>query len=706
HNTRYILDIKTVDGLRASGRARWFAPHGRIGFTPLPGDVITIKDAKFRIVRGYHNIGGWDYERYMKDREISASLALRKTSRVTRVGHRFTWRRPVEKIKNRLRDNLTFKQSEITALSRAILIGDQGMITPEIRDIFSRTGVAHLLAVSGLHVGFVAMACFFVSKTVLFGFIYPLKYDWASGGVPVRIAAIIALVAIIFYAALTGPRVPSARAAIMVGTYMAALFLGRGRDFYGAFSVALIVIVATMPWTVFEAGFQLSFVVVFAIVIFLERWWNPAVRDEPEGVTRPLPKRLLMKFPLLGSFIVISVFAAIGSTPLVIYHFHIIPMYGVMLNTLLAPLSSLVAPWGIFWSTGISAWATGVTGRMMSFIWDITVFTGDLPLSYIRVPSIPPVSVALYYAIIAIYLLLKKGKARRALVSCGVAALTLSLSLGPVADSFNDKLTVRFVDVGQGDSAAITWPGGSAMAIDSGTSYSTFDLGRSIVAPVFWRSGRTTLSALVLTHSDRDHMGGAYGLASYVPPEKVMDNGFAQNRARGYFKLRGKAKIDGRYRKLAKGDVITFDGGLKVDVLNPPAGPLPYPDVSNNRSLVLKLTFGGTKVLFTGDISEDVERWLVDSGADLGADVIKIAHHGSDSSSSGRFLKAVGAKVAVISLGYKNRFRHPGKAALQRLKKAGMKVYRTDLDGEIVMTTDGKQIEWETYFKRERGEFE
>lgn len=702
YNIRYLLSIKSVNGQKASGRARWYARFGQIGFTPEPGDIISITHSKISPPRGYHNEGGWDYELYMRDRNIEAIVTMRKNSKLERIGGGFNWRLPVEKIKNTIRNNLKSERNEIAAISRAMLIGDNGLLTPETRDIFSRAGTAHLLAVSGLHIGFIAMGCFFIVKPIVFAFSYLVRYQWASAGVPTRVAALAAIVAVLFYAALTGPRLPSARAAIMITTYLLAIFFGRGRDFYGAFGAALLIILISMPYALFEAGFQLSFIVVFSIVIFMEQYWKPIFQtDQRETIHTGFWPGALRHFPIAGSWVALSFFAAIASAPLTAYYFNVIPMYGVLANAILVPLTSITVPWGIIFSSGISDTASGITSYAMGIIVDTSAWIASWPFAYKVIGSIPAVSVGLYYFALGGFTFVNPGKLRRRIVALAVTGFIISLGVAPLSSALDKKLTIRFVDVGQGDSAVITWPDGGGMVIDAGGRYKNFDIGRSIVAPVLLRAQRTNVSAMVITHSDNDHMGGAVGLNNFVSSDILFDNGLIEGAHEKYFRMRGEALLKGAYQTLKAGDRLVFPGGLKVDVLNPPERDLPYPNNQNNVSLILKLTFGEVRVLMVGDIGKDVERYLVESGADIRADVLKVGHHGSGSSSTAKFLKAVGAKTAVISAGYKNRFRHPNKKALRRLKNAGMKIYRTDLDGEIVMRTDGKSIEWKTYFDNE-----
>ncbi|VAX24985.1 DNA internalization-related competence protein ComEC/Rec2, partial [hydrothermal vent metagenome] len=580
----------------------------------------------------------------------------------------------------------------------AMLIGDQGQVTPELRDIFSRAGTAHLLAVSGLHVGFIAAISYFILKILIFYLIYPFKYHWASAGLPMRLAAIGAVFIVVGYGLLTGPRLPSLRAMIMVSSYLLAVALGRGRDFYGAFAVAMFVVLLFMPWSVFTAGFQLSFSAVFFITVFLERWWKP-VHYQERTVDDLAPvwwRTVYAKFPVIGSYAAMSLFATIGTAPIAAYHFNIIPFYSVFINTLLTPVASISVPLGMAGSLISSPFLINITSYLTGFIIDMTRWIADAPFSYRYIPSIPSVSLIFYYGVIALFLLLEAGRWRRAVISIASTALVISLVVRPLGSYFDPDLTVRFVDVGQGDSTVAVWPNGGALVIDAGNRFPNFDLGRSIVAPVLWRSQRVHLNALFATHSNMDHIGGIPGLIQRAPAD-ILGTHKKASGYRPFNLLRSHALINGIYRPLTAGDRFDYAGGLSVEVLNPPAGALPFKDTSNNRSLVLKLVYGNVRVLTVGDISSKVERWLVDSGADISADVLKIGHHGSKNSSSQRFIDAVGAKYAVISAGYNNRYRHPAVSVLDRLKNAGMKIYRTDINGEVVMRTDGGKIEFTTY---------
>jgi len=195
---RYVVKTISLNGVATDGEARLVIRKGEIKFTPLPGDVIALFDVKFRKPRGFRNVGGFDYENYLNERDIYGDYFSSSKSRMVKVAEAPNLFRNVEAIKNTMRATLTSKNPEVTALSWAILIGDDGLVTPEQRTDFSRAGTAHILSVSGLHVGFIAAACYFAAKLVMFLIAYFFKYRWGSAGSPMRVGAFFALVAAAF----------------------------------------------------------------------------------------------------------------------------------------------------------------------------------------------------------------------------------------------------------------------------------------------------------------------------------------------------------------------------------------------------------------------------------------------------------------------------------------------------------------------------
>ncbi len=695
---RYLVSIHTVDGEPVRGTGGMYVSRPSLPERALPGDMLRLEKVTLRKIRGFHNIGGWSYENFMRDRGVDVLIKISRSSKLTVTGSRWTWRRPFEKMKNDARKLITADKPDVRAALEAMLTGDQGHVTPELRDTFAKAGTSHLLAVSGLHVGFVAAASYFVLRVLMFIIIYPIGYRWASFGLPMRLAAGGALVVVIGFTLFTGPRLPALRAGIMIGVYLVAVIFGRGRDFYGAFSLAMAIILLTMPWSLFTAGFNLSFSAVFFITVFLEKWWKPMGGPEAE-LDRLAPswwRRVLSRYPVTGSYAAVSLFAMIGSAPIAALYFNTVPLYSVVVNSFLVPITSVTVPIGLLGLALHSGTFIAIAASLANVIVTVSRSAAALPFSFVHVASVTPMFMVSYYAAIAILLIMPRGPVRRGCFIGVSAAALISLAIPSALSTLDKTLTVRFLDVGQGDCTLAIWPKGGALAIDGGNRYPNFDVGRSVIAPVLWSSGRLRFNAIFVTHGDADHIGGIPGLADKAPADLIADHGLP-SRHPLFASLRSRAQTAGVYRKLKAGDRLTFPGGLVVDVLNPPPGPLPYADKVNNRSLALKLTYGAIKILTVGDIGRETERWLVESGADLQADILKVAHHGSNSSSSEGFLRAVGARYAVISVGYNNHHGHPHPKTLERLRNAGMTIYRTDRNGEVMVSTDGVNIEIKTY---------
>ena len=694
YTVRYLAEVLRVAGSVATGEVWWYASKKRTDKRFLPGDTVTITNARLRSPRGFHNIGGWDFEKYLFNRNIGALVFLSQTSTVRLVADNYHWRRPIERIKSVMRKNLTFENNMVTAIGRATLTGDQGFLTPSMRRVFADTGLSHILAVSGLHVGFFAFFGYAMARALLFPVFYFARYRWASAGVPMTLAAIVALALAIGYGVLTGPRFPAYRATIMVGSYLVAVIFGKGRNFLGAFAAAFSIILVFDPWALFNAGFGLSFSAVFFIALFLERYYGAI--DFKETKERGFISKLVSLFPNLSSAAIMSAAAFLGTAPLVAYYFNSLPAYSIPLNIIILPVVSFAIPLGILSSLLSAGLTENIIGPLLTLIASLAVTGANLPFSSLKIASISMTSAALCYFLVGLFLFMRPGAKRRGAVSVIFTILVITLVGPPVFARLDDRLTVRFLDIGQGDSIVAYWPQG-ALVIDGGKTFKTFDPGASIIAPVLWRAQRRKLSAIIATHGDNDHAGGLAGLAKSIPAEVIYDNGQILRPTELLAKLRALAVRQGAYSPLYAGDRFTFDGGVTIDVLNPPKDKAPYVDTINNRSLVLKITYKGVKILLAGDAGSDTEKWLIETGVDLSADVLKVAHHGGADATSAAFLKAVNANTTVITLGYKNKFGHPAKSTLKKIKNAGIKLYRTDLDGEVVMRTDGKSIEWETY---------
>lgn len=262
-------------------------------------------------------------------------------------------------------------------------------------------------------------------------------------------------------------------------------------------------------------------------------------------------------------------------------------------------------------------------------------------------------------------------------------------------------LVVTFLDVGQGDCAVIQTPGGHVVVVDTGGWTPEDDHGRRTLVPFLRAQGIHCVDALVLTHPDDDHIGGATTLMERIPVRWLLVSGLPSDSAT-YGEVLATARRRGvRLATLRRGQFLQFSDGVLAEVLHPPAGGLPLLEhADNNGSIVLRIRWENTSFLLPGDAEAEAEAAMLVSGLDLRADVLKLGHHGSATSSTEAFLHAVQPQVAIVSAGRRNPFGHPHPDVLARLEARKIRIFRTDRDGGITMVSDGATVRITTTLKR------
>ena len=330
----------------------------------------------------------------------------------------------------------------------------------------------------------------------------------------------------------------------------------------------------------------------------------------------------------------------------------------------------------------------------------------NIPYYSIRVPTPSLLTVFIIYPLLLGILNFKRNK----WIKVGIVSISLFLILTygifNLQFSISNSLKVTFIDVGQAECSLIQFPNGKNMLIDGGRLMDDFDAGGSIVAPYLWDIGVTKIDYVIGSHPDSDHVGGLLFILNEMPVRNYFDNG-QESIDLIHVKLREIAREKNiPYMALHSGDKIEIDDKVKVEILHPTReisnlksqiSNLKERGHDNNFSIVMKITYGNFSVLFTGDIEKEVEEFMIGQGADLKSIILKAPHHGSSSSSTEEFIKAVNPEVAVFSVGYNNPFRHPNKKVLSRYKEARIKIYRTDMDGLIEIESDGKNYTVKTY---------
>ena len=581
--------------------------------------------------------------------------------------------------------------------------------------------MAHLLVISGLHLGFVAMAAFMLARALMGFFPALMALGYAN-----KVAAASSAIAVCAYAAIAGHHVSTIRALVMVLSYALAILLDRSRELVSSLALAALIICLAIPGSTADIGFQLSFASVAVILLGMRRfaaWWrwrymNPlAPRSERS--------RLNIAGEAVAGYVAVSFWAMIGTAPLTAFHFNQFSMVGLIANAVVVPIM------------GFGSVICGLVAAILSFILPTPArallwIAGELaatgtylagwfvawPLAWERIFTPTPIELVITYGFILLWLTapLKGARviaqlrqrepqpvaARRTpplgqwRIAAGLALITaLVVDAGWWSRQryFNRDLRVTFLSVGEGDAAVVRFPGSRVMLIDGGGSFrSTFDPGERIVAPFLWSQKIMQLDYVTVSHPDRDHFGGLIFIARNFSPGQFWTSG-TDSPDESYGELLEAIRRAGARSAIcnAASRLITI-GGVTVRCVGPLAGGEELKE--NNSSMVLRLSYGRESILFPGDLEAKGERELIASGADLHATILKVPHHGSHTSSSGAFIAAVDPRVAVISLGYQNRFHFPADEVLQRYRDAGVTLLRTDEDGAIGadVTIDAVQL--------------
>lgn len=575
-------------------------------------------------------------------------------------------------LRTRLRDGVlsrirtTFPRE--AALTEALLLAERSGLEPELRRAFARSGAAHLLAISGFHVGVLAGWVLLLLRSL------GLSHARAAAG---------AAVGVWLYVALLGFPTSAVRAALILTAAAAGRLRGRPVHALGAWSLALLLLVAADPGSVRRAGAQLSFAGALGLMVWADRWGGALSRQLAR-----LGRREVAALPPWSVAVVAaaaaSLAAQVATLPLATWHFQRVAVTGLPATLAATPLVSLALPGTLLallantvGIPGAGLLASGAEGLLWAVRSILVAFAGLDPGWLLG-----PVSVAGGTAGGVLAWRAGRGLGPGSLrgwvaVAGTVAGMTwgpdLHAAVGP--GLAGRTLQVRVLDVGQGDAIAVGTPAGRWVLVDTGARAGD-RLARTLAS-----EGILRLELLILTHPDLDHMGAAAGLLQAFPVAAVADGGTI----RGTGAFQDLAQVAGTrgvpWRVLRRGDGWVLDG-VHFRVLHPVSGAdAARGQAPNDHSVVLQVTWGDFDLLLTGDIPVEVEAGLAPLLEPV--EVLKVAHHGSRTSTGRLFLDRVRPEVALISVGRRNRFGHPAPVVLQRLRRAGVPVRRTDLGGTL-----------------------
>lgn len=691
------------------------------------GDRIRLT-AKLRLPRNFRNPGAFDYESYLHGLNIStlASVKLEDIEVLPGTsGSRFGfWRSRVRNSILRHIHQSGLWSKEDAAIFAAMIVGDDSLLLRDVRQEFQQTGVYHLLVVSGMNVALLALAIFWLARRLRLP-------EWPASLLTIGLS--------VFYAYIAGMGVPIMRAVLMLSSFLVARLLYRDRSGLNATGFAALVVLALSPAALFEPGFQLTFLALLAItgisLPILERASAPYrsaskhldttgydLALEPKLAQFRLDLRLvagrLQQFigkraariivtsaaaAVLGLFELLLV-SAITQAVLVLpmrAYFHRAAILGVPANILVLPLAGLMLNTGVaaialsYVSLPFAKLAAALAAGALHWTLVCLHFLSHLQFTQWRIPD-PTVLLALL-AVVGILLAFFAVRKQRAIAFAGLVALFLSNGIVATYHAAprieNGKLEVTVIDVGQGDSLLVVSPEGRTMLIDGGGSIgpvrSEFDFGEDVVAPYLWSRGLDHLDVVALTHAHGDHIGGLPRIIEDFHPAELWVGINPETTALLHlYEMANENHV--AIRRHVAGDALDWSG-TKVRVLSPPADWQPTERRNNDASLALLVGYGDTRALLAGDLEKKMERFVALESPR--ADLLKVAHHGSDTSTTPELLAAVHPHFAVISAGYQNSFGHPRQVVLDRLQAAQVHTYRTDLQGAVTFLLDGKRVE-------------
>ena len=543
----------------------------------------------------------------------------------------------------------------------ALLLGERGLMGTVEEDTLSRSGLYHLVALSGFNVGLVLLVL--VSAAHLFG-LHPLKRD------------LVCLVALLAYGAVVVERPSFTRALLMAGLFLVARIAARPHAATRSWCLSVALILGLSPGLILDTGFQLTFLATLGIISLYGAY--------PQFLPQAGPAGWCFRLLWVGAS------AQLATLPVLVIQFQRLSLLGWLATPLASlPLLSVQALGIVYMAGAFSVpWLSGLLGAGMSWsahlflVLPETLGSWKFGTLFLVQPSV--VWVSLFAS--AMLLAALGGKLGRAGWVLACLACTGAWSSPRILERA-PATSLVMLDVGQASCQLALW-GRRALLVDAGNGvYRGPTSGRGVIEPFLASAGVRALDGVIVTHWDEDHAGSLVDILRDVPTGFVScpEIGDAERSSKVLkfcLGLKGAPPLI----ELHRGQCMDL-GGCTVDVWNPPAGS--EAGEENDRSLSLLLTVAGKKLLFTGDISRKAETEMIRGGVTKMVDLVVAPHHGSGGSNSTAFLEAISPGICLISAGRGNRFHHPAAAALERYRKANSRICRTDTDGAILVRLDG-----------------
>ena len=640
-----------------------------------PGNYLKLTGTYYK-GREIRNPGEFDYNKYLNSLGISGTLNITGAKNINLLSDESDFfKSAIFSIRKFLDSEIKSLHNEQTSsLLKGLLLADRSEIDYVTKTQFINAGVIHVLAVSGLHVGFIA---------IIFLFLF--------GRLNIYLRSILTITGLLLFMLITGMPPSVFRATLMAVVIIIAFLFNRSTNLFNSLALAALIILVINPDELFNPGFQLSFSAVIGIALL----YSPFEKF----INKLRLNSRVLRYIIL--FMAVSLSAQIGTLPFTLTYFGKLSVIALIANLFVIPIIAIIVGLGIFtliinsFLPFIGIYFAAANDLVTKILFLIVKISGNADFSYISVRNFSLYDSLLFYSFL-FFLLYSLKSINRKVVKFAVLTLVVVnfffLSSLDNSDLFKDgKLSVFAIDVGQGDAILVKFPEGTTALIDAGNVTPSFDNGERVILPLLEYLGIDKIDYGFVSHIDSDHYAGFISLVNAVVIKKIFKPEIDSTLVKDvkFEKYLRKESVPIEYYKRG---ILKIDGA-RIYVLNNESISKNQEFSTNNKSGVLKIVYGRTSFLFTGDIERKVEKiYASNYKTFLDADVLKAAHHGSNTSSSSAFLNYVTPEMSIISAGILNKFKHPSEEVVKRLENFGSEIYRTDKYGALIFESDGESI--------------
>ena len=669
------------------------------------GDKIEVKGS-FTEASSQRNYGGFNYKEYLKSLKIYGTIKANQLKVLSGdcLNNVFNLANQVSSMmKQKIDSSMEETQA---AIIKGIIFGDSSEIEEEIQENFRISSISHVLAVSGMHVSYLVIGIQLFLKSII----------------GKRKTRFITIVFLIFYMFITGFSPSVVRASMMSILLIGGEVLYRKNDIWTSMAISLFLILIYNPFLIENIGLQFSYIGTMGIMILHKSVFSflKNIKIKNKKWKYKFNRKAIFFISKIKEILAVTLSAQLAIFPIMIYHFNLFGVYFLISNLL---VSVMIGPIIIFSTIFIIySFIFNPISKVICIVLKLLIQKlitisnlAELPFSKLYLSTHKIWMILLYYILIITfnfsYCLYTSPKLNNTQVRVrnlialakykiflnkkkSIIKIFIIILLFFLFQFIPQNLEINFVDVGQGDCTFIVTPRNKTILIDGGGSSSNeFDVGKSTLFPYILDKGYTKIDYIFISHFDQDHVGGILTILQEIKVKKVIISKQEEN-SENYQKFLEIIKEKGVSVAIVKmGDRVKIENGIYFDILWPTSEQI-QENKLNNNSLVMKMYYHNFSVLFTGDIEEKAEKKILETYKSeknkLVSNVLKVAHHGSKTSTIKGFLDTVNPKIALIGVGKNNMFHHPSEEIIDKLKEYGAIIYRTDERGEITIRVNGK----------------